>query len=63
MGKFTILKTEDASPYRDQILEFWDEYLAETPPGRFEWMCEGNPAGPATWFIAFEEGMERFSGT
>jgi hypothetical protein len=63
MGDFTIVTTDDPSPYRERILSFWGKYLPETPPGRFDWMLRGNPAGPAVWFLALEGGTGELAGT
>jgi len=63
MPDFKILRTNDPSPYREQVVGFWQEYLPGTPPERFEWMTSGNPAGPAIWFLAFERGSENMAGT
>ena len=60
MTKFNIVRT-DPIPYKDRILEFWDEYLPGTARGRFDWMKD-NPAGPAHWFLAFEEKSGELSG-
>lgn len=62
MPDFRIIRTNDSSRYRDQIVEFWRAYLPGTPPGRFEWMTSGNPAGPAIWFLAFEHGSDEIAG-
>ncbi len=63
MAVFHVIRTEDPSPYREQILRFWEMYLPGTPPVRYEWMREGNPAGPAVWFVALEEGRDEIAGT
>ncbi len=62
MSKFRIIQT-DPSQFKEQILEFWRNYLPGTPPERFEWMNHGNPAGPAVWFFALEEASKALAGT
>jgi len=50
-----LIKQDNPFTYKSQILKFWQEYLTDTPPQRLEWMMNGNPAGPSTWFFAFEQ--------
>lgn len=54
MAQYLILQ-DDPFTYRERVLQFWREYLPDTPPYRLEWMMKGNPAGPASWFFAFEQ--------
>jgi|WetSurMetagenome_2_1015567.scaffolds.fasta_scaffold00012_132 hypothetical protein len=61
MSKFHIIQTDPLSR-REQILDFWSKYLPETPPARFEWLTRGNPAGPAIWLFAIEDGTEELAG-
>jgi len=61
MARFKIIHA-DPSSYKEQILQFWDEYLPGTPPERFEWM-QSNPAGPAIWFLAFGGESNQLAGT
>ncbi len=61
MSKFRIIQTDPAQ-FREQVLEFWRNYLPGTPPERFEWMTRGNPAGPAIWFFAQEETTKEIAG-
>jgi hypothetical protein len=61
MNKFQIIRT-DPLQFRGQILEFWDKYLPGTPPARFEWLTQGNPAGPAIWLFAFEDDKNELAG-
>jgi hypothetical protein len=63
MNGFTIQRTDDPSPYRDRILSFWNAYIPGTPPGRFDWLSSGNPAGPAVWFCALDSRTGEFAGT
>ena len=63
MASFTLIRTDDPYPYRDQIMRLWEENLPGTPRERFDWMQQGNPAGPSVWFLAFEEGGEKVAGT
>jgi hypothetical protein len=60
MSKFKVIMG-DPLHYRKEIVQFWDAYLPGTPPERFDWM-QDNPAGPAIWFFAIEEGSSRFAG-
>ncbi len=62
MAKFQVVQ-KDPTQYKQQILQFWKDYMPETPPERFEWMNHGNPAGPSIWFLAFEEGSNEIAGT
>ena len=50
-----LIKQDNPFKYKDQIQRFWQGHLTDTPPQRLEWMMNGNPAGPATWFFAFEQ--------
>lgn len=61
MAKFKIVRN-DPTPYRQKIIKLWEEYLPGTPPGRFDWMNHGNPAGQAVWFFAFEEKSGDLAG-
>jgi len=62
MPKFLVIQ-KDPQEYKEEILQFWREYLPDTPPERFEWMQCGNPAGPAIWFFACEENSTKLAGT
>jgi len=62
MKHYCVLRS-DPTPFRETILRFWKENLPGTAEGRFEWMNNGNPAGPATWFLAFEEKNNELVGT
>lgn len=62
MSQFEIIQKE-ADLYKQQILDFWENYLPETPPGRFEWMNQGNPAGKALWFFAIDKNSNDLAGT
>ena len=63
MKPFEIVQISDPARYRDQIVKFWDSYLPGTPAERFEWIGKLNPAGPSTWFLAFEKGSDKVAGT
>lgn len=63
MAKYKIIRTDDPSQYQEKIISFWDEYLADTPSNRFEWLMHGNPAGPAFWFLALAEKTDELIGT
>jgi len=62
LTKFLILK-KDPEEYKDQIIRFWNDYLPGTCAGRFYWMKNGNPAGPAIWFFAFPKDNNELAGT
>lgn len=62
MTKFKIIQTKDPSPYKDQIVNFWDEYLSHTPAERYDWLTEGNPAGKTIWFVAVLEDIDELIG-
>jgi len=62
MSQFEIIHKE-ADLYKQQILEFWEQCLPETPPGRFEWMNRGNPAGKTMWFFAIDKKSNDLAGT
>ena len=61
MAKFRIIQ---ANPelYQKEIIGFWQAYLPGTPPQRLQWL-QTNPAGPAIWFLAFEEESNKLAGT
>jgi len=61
--RFRILKTTDPFPYKSELERLWRENLPGTAPGRLKWMTEGNPAGPATWFLAFDKARDALAGT
>jgi hypothetical protein len=61
MERFRIIQA-DPTRYENNILAFWEEYLPGTPPRRFEWLNQGNPAGPAIWFFAFDEKNNELAG-
>lgn len=61
MSKFNIIQSNPEA-YKEQIIGFWKEYLPGTPPERLKWM-QDNPAGPAIWFLAFEEENNQLAGT
>ena len=61
MANFRVIQ-EDPLRYKEQILQFWTEYLPGTPPGRFEWLQDGNPSGPALWFFALESKTSELAG-
>lgn len=61
MASFKIVQS-DPEKYQKEILEFWESYLPGTPLGRLEWMLK-NPAGPATWFFAFDKDTSELAGT
>ena len=62
MPKFRIVQ-KDPEPYKQKIIQFWNKYLPGTAHGRFDWMMNGNPAGPANWFFAFSDQDEDLAGT
>ena len=62
MTKF-IIEQRDPAPYRGEIIKFWNDYLPDTPPERFDWMRYGNPAGSAAWFLAFSKDSNELAGT
>lgn len=62
MAKFKIVQG-DPMKYKEDIIGFWQEHLPGTPPGRLEWMGNGNPAGKTMWFFALEEKSNRLAGT
>jgi hypothetical protein len=57
-----LIKQDNPFTHKDQILKFWEEFLPDTPSQRLEWMMNGNPAGPATWYFAFEQSSGELSG-
>ncbi|MBZ0155108.1 MAG: GNAT family N-acetyltransferase [Alphaproteobacteria bacterium] len=60
-GTYRLVQ-KDPAPYREQIIAFWKEYLPGTPAGRFDWMSNGNPAGPALWFFAVDTRNDEIAG-
>ncbi len=61
MSRF-IVKQEDPFKYKGDVAEFWRKDLPDTPEGRLEWMMNDNPAGPATWFFAFDSKNRELAG-
>jgi hypothetical protein len=57
MSKFQIIQADPAQ-FKEQIIDFWSKYLPGTLPARFEWLSDGNPAGPAVWFFAIDDKNE-----
>jgi hypothetical protein len=53
MERFHVTQA-DPVKYKEQIIKFWEEYLPGTPAQRFDWLNNGNPAGPAIWFFAHD---------
>ena len=62
MAEFLIIKNQ-SDEYKEQIIEFWKDYLPGTPSERFDWMKNGNPAGSAVWFLAFPKDSNELAGT
>lgn len=62
MVKFEVIQ-RDPWPYKQKILQMWEENLPGTPPERFEWMNYGNPAGNAIWLLAFQGQSNNLVGT
>ncbi len=54
--------TENPTDYRGHILRMWQEYLPDTPPQRYEWLTEGNPAGKTKWFLAIDDKTDDLIG-
>ncbi len=61
-SNLSIIHTQSAQ-YKDKIIQLWRECLPDTPEDRFDWLAEGNPAGPAEWFLAIDENRENVVGT
>ncbi len=47
-----------AEQYQSQIIQLWTECLPGTPKERFNWLAQGNPAGPTEWFLAITDQGE-----
>jgi len=62
MPSYKIIQAEPET-YKEAIRKFWEDYLPGTPGGRFDWLNSGNPAGPALWFLAFEDKSGDLAGT
>jgi len=63
MGKYNIIKTTDPSDFREQIINFWKDYLPDTTAYRFNWLLKGNPAGRTIWILAFLDQTDSLVGT
>lgn len=61
MARFDIVQGSPLE-YRGDILDMWRRLLPGTPEGRLDWLMEGNPAGPAVWFMAFDRSTRRLAG-
>ena len=61
MSRFDIISV-DPYKFRSEIVNMWQQYLADTPEGRFEWMQEKNPEGPATWLFAYDNNNGAIAG-
>ena len=62
MGGFYIIESS-SDDYKKQIAELWRKHLPGTPIERFQWMMEGNPAGPTIWFLAIDKLSKEVVGT
>jgi hypothetical protein len=62
MTQFEMIHNK-ADSYKQQILDFWENYLPGTPPTRFEWMNQANPAGNTMWFFAIDKENHDLAGT
>ena len=63
MTKYNIFQVEDPQCNKNQIITFWDKYLANTSHGRFEWLTSNNPAGNVIWFYAVLKDTNELVGT
>jgi hypothetical protein len=61
MAEYKIVQV-DPLPFKNRIIDLWQECLPGTAPERFEWLNAGNPAGKTLWFVAFEEGTNEMAG-
>jgi len=61
MARFDI-KQVNPLKEKDKIFDFWKKYLPESSEERFFWMQEGNPAGPAVWFFAYDNKTQEIAG-
>jgi len=62
MSRF-IIEMVDPWKFKDSITGFWLDNIPGTPFERFDWMAQGNPAGPATWLLAFDSNSKKVAGT
>ncbi|MCK4708459.1 MAG: hypothetical protein KAU21_07565, partial [Gammaproteobacteria bacterium] len=60
MAKFEIILS-DPLKYKNEIIQFWEDYLTGTGAGRFDWM-QNNPAGSSIWLLAFEMDSKELAG-
>jgi hypothetical protein len=61
MRKYKIIRHSPFA-FKNKIIEFWEEYLPDTPAERIEWM-DANPEGSAIWFFAIDEKSDKLVGT
>lgn len=61
MKSYSIISV-DANQHQETIIKLWNEYLPGTPAQRFDWMMQGNPAGPPDWYFAIDDNDQNIVG-
>ena len=60
MAKYRVTRV-NPKEYKRQIIELWKKNLPSTNEKRFDWL-NSNPAGPAIWFLAFQNTTNELAG-
>ncbi|MEW6442097.1 MAG: hypothetical protein AB1640_14265 [bacterium] len=61
MKKFRVERV-DPEPFKEKILHLWQDNMIGSPPGRYDWLKRGNPAGETVWLAALAEDSREIGG-